>query len=78
MTPKSDKHNNYDVHNTLQCQILHQSGLLYMPLFLQWSILFALRIDRFICLENLKLLVKVIPKQHSSAASWIGASGASV
>ena len=35
MTPKSDKHNNYDVHNTLQCQILHQSGLLYMPLFLQ-------------------------------------------
>ena len=29
MTLKSDKHNNYDVHNMLQCQILHQSGVIY-------------------------------------------------
>jgi len=35
MTLKSNKHNNYDVHNMLQCQILHQGGVLYMPLFLQ-------------------------------------------
>jgi len=26
MTLKSDKHNNYDVHNILWCQILHQSA----------------------------------------------------
>jgi len=42
------------------------------------NILFALWIDRFTCLENLKSLVKVIPKSHSSPTSWIGASGASV
>jgi len=38
MTLKSDKHKNYDVHNMLQCQILHQSGVLYMTLFLQCTV----------------------------------------
>jgi len=30
MIPKSDKHSNCDAHNTLWCQILHQSGMLYV------------------------------------------------
>jgi len=34
MTLQSDKHNNYDVHDTLQCQILHQSGVLYIYAFI--------------------------------------------
>jgi len=33
MTLKGDKHNNYDMYNMLQCQILHQSGVLYTFIF---------------------------------------------
>jgi len=29
MTLKSDIHSNYDAHDTLQCQILHQNDVLY-------------------------------------------------